>query len=181
MPLLSPEVGRLRACLWGGLRLRGRGPASRQHRRAQGPQKRVACAQPQMYESDHRHADRLIEEEGVTSRQFIATYAVREPRKARRKEDDAADADGGEPPSGVGQPGVARWATPSAGVGQPSAGGGNPVQADGVGGVTNTIAKNAVMRWRAVAPRGSERWLHDTTFWAVVARTCSLPRVPRFI
>lgn len=42
-----------------------------------------------IYESDHRHADRLIEELGLTPKQTVITAAIRESRKAcKRKQVD---------------------------------------------------------------------------------------------
>lgn len=41
-------------------------------------------------ESDHRHADKLIEESGLRKTQMVVTPAIREPGTARKKEDDMA-------------------------------------------------------------------------------------------
>lgn len=49
---------------------------------------RLMYVRRNMYEGDHRHAGRLIEGVGLTSRQSVATLVVRESRKARRNNDE---------------------------------------------------------------------------------------------
>lgn len=75
-----------------------------------------------LYESDHRHAERLFDEVGVKARQTVVTPAVRDSRNARKNEGEAMGADGDPPLSGVRQPCAGRRTTPRASVGQASAG-----------------------------------------------------------
>lgn len=63
-----------------------------------------------VYESDHRHADLLVEELELKKGQVVVTHSVLESRKVRKKDEknaDEKDAGGGSrPDAGAGQTGA---------------------------------------------------------------------------
>lgn len=72
--------------------------------------------------SDHRDADRLIDEAGVTTRQTVVTPAIHDAWAARKIESETLDADG-DPPLACARQHIAGQRTTSrAGGGQPSEG-----------------------------------------------------------
>lgn len=78
-----------------------------------------------IYESDHRHADGLVEELELKKGQVVAP-AMRDSRKARKKDEESAGSsvagEGAQPCAGARQIGAGEEAQSYAGAGQTGAG-----------------------------------------------------------